>query len=208
MNTSAGRTAFPSQSRANGGGGQGRLGPLHQRRNLKPVAGTCLASLPMARTASGASTTYRISNLDPDCKLVEMVVTTPIDKILPIPTWPSAIGVTLNSGAGRRQIKRWRQGPRQLVVLDLRAEPEIMPSTASTSYALFEQCNISIHVLWGPGKRVTVFATGKVHPQARLENRHRRPMLKYRARRPRGRGPPAKSQRRAARCSVSSSRPS
>ena len=36
-----------------------------------------------------------------------------------------------------------------LVVLDLRDEEVIHPTNRFTVYALFPQCNISIHVLWG-----------------------------------------------------------
>ena len=48
-----------------------------------------------------------------------------------------------------------------LVVLDLREEEVIHPTNRFTLYALFPQCNISIHVLWGLRQQNTVFATGK-----------------------------------------------
>jgi nanoRNase/pAp phosphatase (c-di-AMP/oligoRNAs hydrolase) len=48
-----------------------------------------------------------------------------------------------------------------LVVLDLRDEEVIHPTNRFTIYALFPQCNVSIHVLWGLKQQNTVFATGK-----------------------------------------------
>jgi nanoRNase/pAp phosphatase (c-di-AMP/oligoRNAs hydrolase) len=48
-----------------------------------------------------------------------------------------------------------------LVVLDLRDEDPIYATNRFMIYALFPQCNISIHVLWGLKKQNTVFATGK-----------------------------------------------
>ena len=48
-----------------------------------------------------------------------------------------------------------------LVVLDLRDEEVIHPTNRFTLYALFPECNISIHVLWGLKQQNTVFATGK-----------------------------------------------
>ena len=48
-----------------------------------------------------------------------------------------------------------------LVVLDLRDEEIIHPTNRFMIYALFPQCNISIHVLWGLKQQNTVFATGK-----------------------------------------------
>lgn len=48
-----------------------------------------------------------------------------------------------------------------LVVLDLRNEDTIYAGNRFVIYALFPQCNISIHVLWGLKQQNTVFATGK-----------------------------------------------
>ena len=48
-----------------------------------------------------------------------------------------------------------------LVVLDLRNEEIIHPTNRFMIYALFPQCNISMHVLWGLKQQNTVFATGK-----------------------------------------------
>ena len=49
----------------------------------------------------------------------------------------------------------------KLVVLDLRGEEVIHPTNRFTLYALFPQCNISIHLLWGLRQQNTVFATGR-----------------------------------------------
>ena len=48
-----------------------------------------------------------------------------------------------------------------LVVLDLREEETIYAGNRFMIYALYPQCNISIHVLWGLKQQNTVFATGK-----------------------------------------------
>ena len=48
-----------------------------------------------------------------------------------------------------------------LVVLDLRDEETIHPTNRFTIYALFPECNISAHVMWGLKKQNTVFAIGK-----------------------------------------------
>ena len=48
-----------------------------------------------------------------------------------------------------------------LVVLDLREEEIIYSGNRFVIYALFPQCNISIHIMWGLKKQNTVFATGK-----------------------------------------------
>lgn len=50
---------------------------------------------------------------------------------------------------------------KNLVVLDLRKEETIYAGNRFTVYALYPQCNISIHAMWGLKKQNTVFATGK-----------------------------------------------
>ena len=50
---------------------------------------------------------------------------------------------------------------KNLAVLDLRGEAVIYAGNRFMIYALFPQCNISMHVLWGLRKQNTVFAVGK-----------------------------------------------
>jgi hypothetical protein len=50
---------------------------------------------------------------------------------------------------------------RDLVVLDLRNEPTIFAGNRFMIYALFPQCRVSTHVLWGVKQQNTVFAIGK-----------------------------------------------
>ncbi|MCM2290345.1 MAG: exopolyphosphatase, partial [Sulfuritalea sp.] len=59
------------------------------------------------------------------------------------------------------QIRRCTTVYRNLAVLDLREEEIIYAVNRFMIYALFPETNISIHVLWGVQKQVTVFATGK-----------------------------------------------
>ena len=63
--------------------------------------------------------------------------------------------------AGKEQILRCATVHGNLVVLDLRNEEVIHPTNRFTIYALFPQCNVSMHVLWGLKQQNTVFATGK-----------------------------------------------
>jgi nanoRNase/pAp phosphatase (c-di-AMP/oligoRNAs hydrolase) len=48
-----------------------------------------------------------------------------------------------------------------LVVLDLRNEETIYAGNRFVIYAVYPQCNISIHAMWGLKKQNTVFAVGK-----------------------------------------------
>jgi nanoRNase/pAp phosphatase (c-di-AMP/oligoRNAs hydrolase) len=48
-----------------------------------------------------------------------------------------------------------------VVVLDLRKEGTIYAGNRFMVYAMFPQCRVSMHVLWGVKQQNTVFAIGK-----------------------------------------------
>jgi nanoRNase/pAp phosphatase (c-di-AMP/oligoRNAs hydrolase) len=48
-----------------------------------------------------------------------------------------------------------------LVVLDLREEETIYAGNRFVVYAMYPQCNISMHVMWGREKSNTVYTVGK-----------------------------------------------
>jgi nanoRNase/pAp phosphatase (c-di-AMP/oligoRNAs hydrolase) len=66
-----------------------------------------------------------------------------------------------HAAAARDQILRCATVHGNVVVLDLRDEIIIHPTNRFQIYALFPQCSISIHVLWGLKQQNTVFAVGK-----------------------------------------------
>lgn len=59
------------------------------------------------------------------------------------------------------QLRRCTKIYKNLIVLDLRNEEIIYPGNRFLIYALYPECNISMHVLWGFRKQNTVFAVGK-----------------------------------------------
>ena len=59
------------------------------------------------------------------------------------------------------QINRCAQHHGHVTVLDLRAEEVIHPCNRFLIYALFPECSVSVHEIWGPRKEKTVFAVGK-----------------------------------------------
>jgi nanoRNase/pAp phosphatase (c-di-AMP/oligoRNAs hydrolase) len=63
--------------------------------------------------------------------------------------------------AFREQVLRCARVHGDLVVLDLRDEETIYAGNRFMIYALFPQCRVSMHVLWGVKKQNTVFAIGK-----------------------------------------------
>jgi len=61
----------------------------------------------------------------------------------------------------KAQLERCSTVHGNLVVLDLRNEEIIYAGNRFLIYALYPQCNISIHQMWGFKKQNIVFATGK-----------------------------------------------
>jgi nanoRNase/pAp phosphatase (c-di-AMP/oligoRNAs hydrolase) len=59
------------------------------------------------------------------------------------------------------QLKRCSKVYKNLVVLDLRDEEIIHAGNRFMIYALYPDCNISIHIIWGFKKQNTVYAVGK-----------------------------------------------
>ena len=61
----------------------------------------------------------------------------------------------------KNQIKRCSTTYENVVVIDLKDEDTIHVGNRFMVYALYPECNVSIHVMWGLGKQKTVFSCGK-----------------------------------------------
>jgi nanoRNase/pAp phosphatase (c-di-AMP/oligoRNAs hydrolase) len=61
----------------------------------------------------------------------------------------------------RAQLARVAKVHGNLVVLDLRNEPIIYAGSRFVVYAMYPQCDISMHVMWGREKMNTVYTVGK-----------------------------------------------
>jgi nanoRNase/pAp phosphatase (c-di-AMP/oligoRNAs hydrolase) len=103
-----------------------------------------------------------------------------IDQILALPDVAERVKL-YNEHAPQaiEQIKRCVQVHRNLIVLDLRAEETIWATNRFTVYGLYPDANISIHILWGPDKTKTVFATGKSIVKRSSKTNIGELMLKY-----------------------------
>ena len=85
-----------------------------------------------------------------------------IDDILALPDVKERVDIYFSHKQKfREQIERCARVNKNLVVLDLRREETIWAGNRFGLYAIFPQCNISCHVLWGKNKQNTVFAVGK-----------------------------------------------
>jgi nanoRNase/pAp phosphatase (c-di-AMP/oligoRNAs hydrolase) len=129
---------------------------------LHPTGWVLLNFLMDPRTGLGRFRDFRISNYQLMMQLIDVCTTLSVDEILELPDVAERVDLYFeHSEKAVEQIKRCATEHDNLVVLDLRDEEVIHPTNRFTIYALFPQCNISIHVLWGLKQQNTVFATGK-----------------------------------------------
>jgi len=85
-----------------------------------------------------------------------------IDYILTLPDVQERVKLFKeHEAAAKEQITRCTTVYGNLAVLDLRNEETIYAVNRFMIYALYPECNISIHVMWGMKKQNTVFAIGK-----------------------------------------------
>ncbi|MBI4819293.1 MAG: exopolyphosphatase [Deltaproteobacteria bacterium] len=114
------------------------------------------------RTGLGRFRDFRISNYQLMMDLIDACLEKSVSEILELPDVKERVDLYReNEPKAIEQIKRCSKVTKNLVVLDLRNEETIWPTNRFMIYALFPECNISIHVMWGLKKQNTVFATGK-----------------------------------------------
>ena len=129
---------------------------------LHPTGWVMLNFLMDPRTGLGRFREFEISNDQLMLQLIDVIVAMSIDEVFENPHVIERVELyNAHAAAAEEQIRRCSTVHGNLVVLDLRHEEVIHPTNRFTLYALFPQCNISIHALWGLRRQNTVFATGK-----------------------------------------------
>jgi len=129
---------------------------------LNPKGWELLNFIMDARTGLGRFRTFRISNYDLMMELIDYCLDHPIEQILALPDVCERVDLYMeHQDRFKDQIRRCGTVHGNLVVLDLRQEETIWAGNRFMVYALFPQCNVSMHVLWGLKQQNTVFAVGK-----------------------------------------------
>ncbi|MBK9440141.1 MAG: exopolyphosphatase [Comamonadaceae bacterium] len=129
---------------------------------LAPTDWVLLNYLMDSRTGLGRFRDFRVSNYQLMMDLIDYCRNHGIDEILQLPDVVERIELYRDQETkARAQIEQCATVHNNLVVLDLRQQETIWATNRFMIYALYPQCNISIHVLWGVQKQNTVFATGK-----------------------------------------------
>ncbi len=129
---------------------------------LNPQGWVLLNFLMDARTGLGRFRSFRISNYNLMMELIDYCKNHSIEQILNIDDVKQRSELYFEQeDQFKEQIKRCAKVYDNLVVLDLRDEETIYAGNRFMIYALFPECNISIHKMWGLKKQNTVFAVGK-----------------------------------------------
>ncbi len=129
---------------------------------IDPKGWELLSFLMDSRTGLGRFRDFRISNYQLMMDLIDYCKDHTIDEIMALPD--VAERVELYNRYKEEfidQLKRCSTIHENVIVLDLRQEEIIYPGNRFMIYALYPECNVSIHVIWGFQKQNTVLAVGK-----------------------------------------------
>jgi nanoRNase/pAp phosphatase (c-di-AMP/oligoRNAs hydrolase) len=141
---------------------QGDSAQYEREDVLDPKGWALLNFLMDARTGLGRFRQFRISNYDLMMALIDACREHTIEQILELPDVKERVDLYMeHQERFKAQIERCATVHQNLVVLDLRNEETIWAGNRFMIYAMYPQCNISVHVLWGKQKQNTVFAVGK-----------------------------------------------
>jgi nanoRNase/pAp phosphatase (c-di-AMP/oligoRNAs hydrolase) len=158
-----GREAFPNISEEMMAAvDKGDAAQFNMDEILSPQGWDLLNFLMDARTGLGRFKEFRISNYQLMMELIDYCKNHSIAEILALPDVQERVELyQVQAALFYDQVQRCTTMHGNLAVLDLRSEPTIFAGNRFLIYALFMECNISIHMLWGLNQQNTVFAVGK-----------------------------------------------
>lgn len=129
---------------------------------LEPQGWDLLNFIMDARTGLGRFREFKISNYQLMMSLIDACRDNNINEILELDDVKERATLYHNhQHEFKEQLERCGQVHGNVVVLDLRHEETIYAGNRFMIYAIYPDCNVSIHALWGLKKQNTVFAMGK-----------------------------------------------
>ncbi len=129
---------------------------------LNPQGWVLLNFLMDPRTGLGRFRNFRISNYNLMLKLVDLCSSMSIDEIMQDPDVIERIELyNAEKDKFTEQIQKCTKIDEKIAILDLRNEEIIHVGNRFMIYALFPECNISVHIMNGKQNQNTVFAVGK-----------------------------------------------
>ncbi|MFN3076038.1 MAG: exopolyphosphatase [Alphaproteobacteria bacterium] len=135
----------------------------YDREEITNPRGWALLNFLMdARTGLGRFREFRISNYQLMMDLIDYCRNHTIDQIMALPDVAERVELYFSQqDKFKDQLSRCATVHGNLVVLDLRKEETIFAGNRFLIYAVYPDCNISIHAMWGVKQQNTVFAVGK-----------------------------------------------
>jgi len=129
---------------------------------LHPEGWVLLSFLMDSRTGLGRFREFTISNYSLMMELVEACRTMTIEEIMELPNVKERVELYFTQQEiFKKQIQSCAEVYDKLAVVNLQNEDTIYAGNRFMIYALYPECNISIHIMWGRQKLNTVFAVGK-----------------------------------------------
>lgn len=129
---------------------------------LEPKGWELLNYIMDPRTGLGRFREFRVSNYQLMMDLIVYCKNHTIEEILRLPDVKERTDLYFEHAEKfKQQVTKCAKVYKNLVVLDLRNEETIYAGNRFMIYALYPQCNISIHCLWGLKQQNTVYAVGK-----------------------------------------------
>jgi nanoRNase/pAp phosphatase (c-di-AMP/oligoRNAs hydrolase) len=115
-----------------------------------------------SRTGLGRFRGFRIPNYELMMSLIEWCQEYTVEEILELPDIKERVDLYREQEPlFKEQIERCTTVHGNLAVIDFQEEETIYVGNRFMVYALFPQCNISMHVMWGRDKQNVVYAVGK-----------------------------------------------
>jgi len=129
---------------------------------LNPTGWVLLGFLMDARTGLGRFKDFKVSNYDLMMALIDYCRDHTIEQILQLPDVQERIDLySALQDRFKDQVNRCATVHGKLVALDLLKEETIYPGNRFMIYAMYPQCTVSMHVIWGLQKQNISFAVGK-----------------------------------------------
>jgi len=130
---------------------------------LRPQGWTLLNYLMDSRTGLGRFRDFRISNYQLMMQLIDIVLNhASVDQILAVPDVAERVELYHEQSVlFTEQLHRISTVRGRLLQVDLRREDVVHAGNRFMVYALFPQCQVSAHIIWGKNRQNTVLACGK-----------------------------------------------
>jgi nanoRNase/pAp phosphatase (c-di-AMP/oligoRNAs hydrolase) len=129
---------------------------------LHPKEWVLLSFLMDSRTGLGRFREFTISNYALMMELVDAFRSMTIEKIMELPNVKERVELFfVQQEIFKRQNQSCAEVYDKLVIVNLQNEETIYAGNRFMIYALYPDCNISIHQMWGRQKQNSVFAVGK-----------------------------------------------